>query len=326
MAIAAPSALAAQMQPPAGASALAAPAFGATQLPPLFGSAQPAPAPASAPWPYAGHATKAPVPAAPVDPAKVDTAELPAVTAALATSAAAAGAPPTRHVPLSPAIAFGLEAAQAPDQTYLDQDAPVATKGRPLLLIIAAVAIAAVAGAAGLVITMRGRGGQPPPAAPGVAAGTTASPAPPAEPKPEPAPQPSTELPRKAEPPPAPDAAPRDDDPRLAHAQDLLDAGKARVAIAELRRYLEDHDGSARAHLLLGTAYFVATQNPSAVTHLKRAITLDPKNGQALVTLGNVYQAMGDATKAREAYRSYLSVEPRGKFAADVKAILEQLR
>ena len=78
-------------------------------------------------------------------------------------------------------------------------------------------------------------------------------------------------------------------------------------------------------HLGLGTAYFDLDQNKDAIKHLKRSLELNPRSGQALVIIGNVYQATGDNKNAKQSYEKYLRIEPSGKFAADVRMILEAL-
>ena len=63
----------------------------------------------------------------------------------------------------------------------------------------------------------------------------------------------------------------------------------------------------------------------AALRHLKRAVALNGRNGQALLFLGNVYQAEGDNAKAKTAYERYLKTNPNGKFADDVKLILQAM-
>ncbi|MEO0812738.1 MAG: tetratricopeptide repeat protein, partial [Myxococcota bacterium] len=79
------------------------------------------------------------------------------------------------------------------------------------------------------------------------------------------------------------------------------------------------------AHFGLGAAYLDSNNLNGARKHLERAVELSPRNGQALVYLGNVHQAQGNNAKAKQAYQRYLRVAPNGKFAADVRLILDAL-
>jgi len=56
---------------------------------------------------------------------------------------------------------------------------------------------------------------------------------------------------------------------------------------------------------------------------LRRAgfdVTAVPCGADALARL---YQAKGQVVRAREAYRTYLRLAPRGKYAVDVRALLQ---
>jgi len=170
---------------------------------------------------------------------------------------------------------------------------------------------------------------------PSAAAGpkTTGAAPPLAAPKASPAPGPAAPLPsrRPAEPPAvasATSAASEQDNAEkiLAKANALYKKGNAKGAINEAKKLLALDDGNAAAHALIGNAYFDTDQTALALAHLKKALALNPKNGQALVVLGNVYQATGDNAKAKETYKAYLAAEPSGKYAADVKMILDSMQ
>ena len=102
--------------------------------------------------------------------------------------------------------------------------------------------------------------------------------------------------------------------------------GNVRGAINAYKEALDLDDENDRAHAGIGEAYFDIDQNDEAIKHLRRAVALNAKNGQALVILGNVYQATGNNAKAKEAYQRYLQVAPNGKFADDIKLILNALQ
>ena len=147
--------------------------------------------------------------------------------------------------------------------------------------------------------------------------------------------EPAIETPTKAKPP-APskakvaeptgaEADDKDVNKILARANTLYRKGALKLAINEYKKAIAVDDSNDKVHTGLGTAYFDTDQNSLAIQHLKRALELNAKNGQALVILGNVYQAMGDNAKAKQSYESYLKLEPGGRFANDVRLILQAL-
>ncbi|MEL7304403.1 MAG: response regulator [Myxococcota bacterium] len=99
-----------------------------------------------------------------------------------------------------------------------------------------------------------------------------------------------------------------------------------REAARSYEQALNLDPANAAAHFGLGAAYLDSNNLNGARRHLERAIALNSEHGQALVYLGNVHQAQGNRAKARSAYRRYLTLEPEGTFAADVKLILEDIQ
>ena len=78
----------------------------------------------------------------------------------------------------------------------------------------------------------------------------------------------------------------------------------------------------------------VTLEIPSTAQSLKDAAVLKrwqhkaeltPRHGPTLYQLGNAYRAAGDTEHAKDAYKRYLRVEPNGKFANDVKLMLNTL-
>lgn len=74
------------------------------------------------------------------------------------------------------------------------------------------------------------------------------------------------------------------------------------------------------------TARYQAGDLAGAATACRRAIEVDPTIGAGWMTLGEVQLAAGDRAGAREAFERYLAVEPEGRHAARVRALLERLR
>ena len=52
---------------------------------------------------------------------------------------------------------------------------------------------------------------------------------------------------------------------------------------------------------------------------------LNPKLADAYVIIGGVRQEDGEVDEARRAYQRYLELEPKGSYAADLRAIIARL-
>ncbi len=256
-----------------------------------------------------------------------------------------------RAAPRTPEEAFGLGVTATIDQAYLDE---LESEPRRRGIYIAGGVLVATA-AVLVVVLASSKDDVPQPAvatAPKTALGEPAPPPAPALPpptvkpvaleqdplprlpKPAPpapaaqksAPPPARTAPVSASPPVTPPAAQGEDIAAvLTRANTMYRKGNLKGAIVEFKKAVDLDDNNDKAHTGLGTAYFDTEQNQLAVQHLKKALSLNAKNGQALVILGNVFQTLGDNTKAKEAYESYLKIEPNGKFAADVRLILNAL-
>ena len=58
---------------------------------------------------------------------------------------------------------------------------------------------------------------------------------------------------------------------------------------------------------------------------LESAVRLDPKSARAQLLLGTAYHSLGRTADAARAYRRFLELEPASEFAKDVKVILANL-
>ena len=52
---------------------------------------------------------------------------------------------------------------------------------------------------------------------------------------------------------------------------------------------------------------------------------INPRAADAYVIIGGVRQDEGDTEEARRAYLRYLDLEPKGQYAADLRAIIGRL-
>jgi len=57
----------------------------------------------------------------------------------------------------------------------------------------------------------------------------------------------------------------------------------------------------------------------------KKALALDDQQADAYVFLGGAEQAAGHRAAARSAYQRYLQLSPKGRYAADLRAVLGSL-
>jgi CheY-like chemotaxis protein len=82
---------------------------------------------------------------------------------------------------------------------------------------------------------------------------------------------------------------------------------------------------SAEAHGLLAHTLFNRNKRREALSSAERAVKLNPKLADAYVIIGGVRQDDGDVDEARRAYQRYLDLEPKGSYAADLRAIIGRL-
>src|SRR5204862_6040943 len=82
---------------------------------------------------------------------------------------------------------------------------------------------------------------------------------------------------------------------------------------------------SAEAHGLLAHALFNRNKKREALAATERAVKLNPKLADQYVIIGGVRQEDGDVEEARRAYQRSLELEPKGSYAAELRAIMGRL-
>jgi Flp pilus assembly protein TadD len=95
-------------------------------------------------------------------------------------------------------------------------------------------------------------------------------------------------------------------------------------AAAEYRRAAEIQE-TGEALAALGRALHDARRTGEAWPVLRRATAIDPDNAEAWLTLGEVHLSRREIAEARAAYRRYLELEPRGRYAEDVRQVLGRI-
>lgn len=102
-------------------------------------------------------------------------------------------------------------------------------------------------------------------------------------------------------------------------------AGNFSGAVAEYRRAIAVRETSA-ALAGMGRALYDGNQAVPAQEALLRAIEIDRRNANAWLTLGEIYLGQGRHEQARRAYLRYLELEPNGRYARDVRSVLQHLK
>jgi tetratricopeptide (TPR) repeat protein len=159
-----------------------------------------------------------------------------------------------------------------------------------------------------------------PPPAPAAVAVAQAVPAEPALPAPV---APAPPAPAAAVPVAAPAAAAADD--AIAECKQAHARHQRRQALALCEHALDGHPDSADVATILAELEFDRARFAPALTWARKAIALDEQRAAAYVFLGGAEQALGHAAAARAAYRRYLELDPHGRHAADVRAVLASL-
>ena len=67
-----------------------------------------------------------------------------------------------------------------------------------------------------------------------------------------------------------------------------------------------------------------AGRSKEAIPHLQRLVRARSGDGNSLLLLGSIYQAMGRTSETRKAYEAYLQKHPAGKHAGEIQAILSR--
>jgi tetratricopeptide (TPR) repeat protein len=242
--------------------------------------------------------------AAPTVSAPAPAAEEPAATAPVAAPAPAAEEPaaavPTAPAPTAPAVApTPSEPAVAPAA------APVPTPA-PAVAVKPAEPAPAPAAA---------------PAAPAVAQAEPAK-VEPEKPKAEPA-KAEAEKP-KAEAPAAQAAAPAGSEARARCRQSIRDR-KAKDIVALCAAAFEQDGTDAEAAVAVAKVEFDRGRFTQAYNWSKKAIAVNPATADAYVYAGGAEQNQGHGKAAKEAYLQYLRLAPTGRYAAELRTIVNSL-
>lgn len=126
-----------------------------------------------------------------------------------------------------------------------------------------------------------------------------------------------------------PTAGPASDRQRAQQANDrglqLYREKQYDEAAAQFAEALKLRPDFAQAANNLGFVYYRQQRYAEAARWLENTLKIDPSRAVAYINLGDAYFNAGDKPKARQAYTTYLALQPQGSGAAQARAQLEKL-
>jgi tetratricopeptide (TPR) repeat protein len=96
-------------------------------------------------------------------------------------------------------------------------------------------------------------------------------------------------------------------------------------AVAQFTEALKLRPDFALAANNLGFVYYRQQRYAEAARWLENTVKIDPSRAVAYLNLGDAYFNAGDKAKARQAYSTYLELQPQGSGAAQARAQLQKL-
>jgi len=126
-----------------------------------------------------------------------------------------------------------------------------------------------------------------------------------------------------------PTAAPASDRQRAQQANDrglqLYREKRYDEAAAQFTEALKLRPDFAQAANNLGFVYYRQQRYAEAARWLENTLKIDPSRAVAHLNLGDAYFHAGDKARAKQAYTTYLALQPQGSGAAQARAQLEKL-
>jgi Flp pilus assembly protein TadD len=116
-----------------------------------------------------------------------------------------------------------------------------------------------------------------------------------------------------------------DYDSAIAECRTEMTAGRISHAVTACRQAADARPRSSEALTLLAEAEFTRGHTGVALKLATQATNANQNFADAYVIIGGVYQEKGRNAEARAAYEQYLALQPKGKHAADLRAIIGSL-
>jgi tetratricopeptide (TPR) repeat protein len=105
-------------------------------------------------------------------------------------------------------------------------------------------------------------------------------------------------------------------------------AGEAQAAMERLQAALPAADAElirANKAVEVGETHMESRNYPVAAARFREALALKADHARAMYRLAEANEKMGEFREAYEGYQRYLSLEPRGEFAANARASSKRL-
>jgi tetratricopeptide (TPR) repeat protein len=103
------------------------------------------------------------------------------------------------------------------------------------------------------------------------------------------------------------------------------DRHRGRDVLANCGRAFANDPRSAEIAVMLAKTEFDRGRFRQALDWAKKTVALDENQADAYVFLGGAEQASGHEAAAKTAYQRYLQLSPKGRYAADLRAVLGSL-
>jgi tetratricopeptide (TPR) repeat protein len=97
-------------------------------------------------------------------------------------------------------------------------------------------------------------------------------------------------------------------------------------AVAQFTEALKLRPDFAQAANNLGFVYYRQQRYAEAARWLENTLKIDPSRAVAHLNLGDAYLHGGDTAKAKQAYTTYLALQPQGSGAEQARAQLRKLQ
>jgi tetratricopeptide (TPR) repeat protein len=123
---------------------------------------------------------------------------------------------------------------------------------------------------------------------------------------------------------PPPAEAPDGDDLRVA-CNRAVQQHRAKDVLATCGQAFATPPQSADIAVILAKTEFDRGRASQATTWARKAVAIDPDASDAYVFIGSAEQNAGHSQLAKAAYQRYLQLAPRGRYAADLRAVLKSL-
>ena len=129
----------------------------------------------------------------------------------------------------------------------------------------------------------------------------------------------------KAEAPVAAAAVPVADNDARSRCRQSIRERRARDIVTVCSAAFEQDSADVDAAVAVAKVEFDRGRTAQAYTWSKRAIAVNPATADAYVFAGSVEQSQGHGKAAKEAYQHYLRLAPSGRYAAEIRTIVNSL-